>query len=151
AYSAMPTLIVSAVPAAETGAANGLNTLMRSIGMSTSSAVVGVILAHQTIDFGGVALPSKDGVKISFLVACAASVGGLLIALCLPGRQRAKRTAGSGPVATSAPVADSAPVVDSAPVGVPVAVAEPVAEVVDDLPVLTGGVIHGRVLGPGDT
>ncbi|AGP55018.1 MFS transporter [Streptomyces rapamycinicus] len=168
AYSAMPTLIVSAVPAAETGAANGLNTLMRSIGMSTSSAVVGVILAHQTIDFGGVALPSKDGFKVSFLVACAASVGGLLIALCLPGRRRAGRVAGSGPLATSGPVADSAPsapVVDSAPVvgsapvvdSVPVAVAEPVgavtgdAGVVDDLPVLTGSVIHGRVLGPGDT
>ncbi|WP_413807196.1 MFS transporter [Streptomyces sp. OE57] len=166
AYSAMPTLIVSAVPAAETGAANGLNTLMRSIGMSTSSAVVGVILAHQTIDFGGVALPSKDGFKISFLVACAASVGGLLIALCLPGRRRAGRVAGSGPAATSAPVVDSAPVADSAPVvdsvpvgasaGAPVAVAaaEPLdkdAEVVDDLPVLTGSVIHGRVLGPGDT
>ncbi|GAA1254520.1 MFS transporter [Streptomyces javensis] len=167
AYSAMPTLIVSAVPAAETGAANGLNTLMRSIGMSTSSAVVGVILAHQTIDFGGMALPSKDGFKISFLVACAASVVGLLIALCLPGRQRAKRATGSGPVATSAPVADSGSSVadsgpsvadsgssvDSVPAGVPVAVAAAgaVAEVVDDLPDLTAGVIHGRVLGPGDT
>ncbi|MBA6439504.1 MFS transporter [Streptomyces sp. GMR22] len=159
AYSAMPTLIVSAVPAAETGAANGLNTLMRSIGMSTSSAVVGVILAHQTIDFGGVALPSKDGFKISFLVACAASVGGLLIALCLPGRQRAKRTASSGPVATAAPVATSAPVADPVPVPAAVAVAPAapktavaeVGEVVDELPDLTGGVIHGRVLGPGDT
>ncbi|MFE2179624.1 MFS transporter [Streptomyces sp. NPDC059455] len=161
AYSAMPTLIVSAVPAAETGAANGLNTLMRSIGMSTSSAVVGVILAHQTIDFGGVALPSKDGFKVSFLVACAASVGGLLIALCLPGRRRGGRVSGSGPLATSAPVADSAPVsapvIDSAPVadsvpaGVPAAAAASIATVVDDLPVLTGSVIHGRVLGPGDT
>ncbi|NEW72017.1 MFS transporter [Streptomyces rhizosphaericus] len=160
AYSAMPTLIVSAVPAAETGAANGLNTLMRSIGMSTSSAVVGVILAHQTIDFGGVALPSKDGFKISFLVACAASVGGLLIALCLPGRQRAKRTASSGPVATAAPVATSAQVADPVPAAVAAVPAAPktavaeVAEVVevgDDLPDLTGGVIHGRVLGPGDT
>ncbi|MGW7695509.1 MFS transporter [Streptomyces asiaticus] len=147
AYSAMPTLIVSAVPAAETGAANGLNTLMRSIGMSTSSAVVGVILAHQTIDFGGVALPSKDGFQVSFLVACAASVGGLLIALCLPGRQRAKRTASSGPVATSAPVADPVP---AAVAVAPAAVTEDVV-VVDDLPDLTSGVIHGRVLGPGDT
>ncbi|WP_438452447.1 MFS transporter [Streptomyces asiaticus] len=150
AYSAMPTLIVSAVPAAETGAANGLNTLMRSIGMSTSSAVVGVILAHQTIDFGGAALPSKDGFKVSFLVACAASVGGLLIALCLPGRQRAKRTASSGPVATSAPVAEPVP---AAVAVAPAAVAAATEEVVgvDDLPDLTGGVIHGRVLGPGDT
>ncbi|AEM81377.1 MFS transporter [Streptomyces violaceusniger] len=174
AYSAMPTLIVSAVPAAETGAANGLNTLMRSIGMSTSSAVVGVILAHQTTDFGGVALPSKDGFQTSFLVACAASVGGLLIALFLPARRRAG-LAGSAPVATSAPAtataADSAPIADSAPVaapalvGAPAAVAtsaatETAAEVggvayaeygAEDMPALTGSVIHGRVLGPGDT
>ncbi|MBI0298928.1 MFS transporter [Streptomyces sp. PRKS01-29] len=177
AYSAMPTLIVSAVPAAETGAANGLNTLMRSIGMSTSSAVVGVILAHQTIDFGGVALPSKDGFKVSFMVACAASVGGLLIALCLPARRHASRVAGSAPAATSAPAAasapapgaesaaaaDSAPVADPVPAGVPAAVATSAPTVtgdamvagdargVDGLPVLTGSVIHGRVLGPGDT
>ncbi len=177
AYSAMPTLIVSAVPAAETGAANGLNTLMRSIGMSTSSAVVGVILAHQTTDFGGVALPSKDGFQTSFLVACAASVGGLLIALFLPARRRAG-VAGSAPVATSAPatggatgsapVADSAPVAAPALVGAPAAVATSAASVasaaakVEDVayaaeyatadgPALTGSVIHGRVLGPGGT
>ncbi|WP_372481030.1 hypothetical protein, partial [Streptomyces hyderabadensis] len=35
-------LIISAVPASETGAANGLNTLMRSIGTSVSSAVIGL-------------------------------------------------------------------------------------------------------------
>ncbi|WNE98854.1 MFS transporter [Streptomyces luomodiensis] len=182
AYSAMPTLIVSAVPAAETGAANGLNTLMRSIGMSTSSAVVGVILAHQTTDFGGIALPGKDGFKTSFMVACAASVAGLLIALFLPARRRAGLTApvaGSAPLAASASVADSAP--DTAPVpvaaSVSVAASHPVtgpasvgaevgaragtavgaevgAEVSDvpaDASALTGGVIHGRVLGPGDT
>ncbi|BBJ40983.1 hypothetical protein SSPO_037010 [Streptomyces antimycoticus] len=177
AYSAMPTLIVSAVPAAETGAANGLNTLMRSIGMSTSSAVVGVILAHQTTDFGGVPLPSKDGFQTSFLVACAASVGGLLIALFLPARQRAG-LAGSAPVAASAPATttDSAPVTESAPVAAPALVGAPAAaatsaasaatetatetaaDAVDlayaeyaaeDVSALTGGVIHGRVLGPG--
>ncbi|MFE1935349.1 MFS transporter [Streptomyces sp. NPDC059474] len=172
AYSAMPTLIVSAVPAAETGAANGLNTLMRSIGMSTSSAVVGVILAHQTTDFGGVALPSKDGFQTSFLVACAASVGGLLIALFLPARRRAG-VAGSGPVATSAPAnatggaTGSAPVADSAPVAAPALVGAPAASAAsaatevggvayadyaaEDVPALTGSVIHGRVLGPGGT
>ncbi|MGW2330159.1 MFS transporter [Streptomyces sp. NPDC001700] len=128
AYSAMPTLIVSAVPARETGAANGLNTLMRSIGMSTSSAVVGVILARQTTDFGGVALPSKEGFQTSFMVACAASIVGLLIAFCLPGRRPA--------AVTSAPAAVSAP--DPAP--------EPAVEEAEDG--LTGSVIHGRVLGP---
>ncbi|KPI20678.1 hypothetical protein OK006_9460 [Actinobacteria bacterium OK006] len=34
AYSSLPALIVSAVPASETGAANGHNTLLRSIGTS---------------------------------------------------------------------------------------------------------------------
>ncbi|MGR3934770.1 MFS transporter [Streptomyces sp. BRA346] len=135
AYSAMPTLIVSAVPARETGAANGLNTLMRSIGMSTSSAVVGVILARQTTDFGGVALPSKDGFQMSFMVACAASVVGLVIAFCLPGQRRPSERISSAPTA-SAPA--------------PTTPEEPVAEkdVAEDVaPALTGSVIHGRVLG----
>ncbi|MEU1801369.1 MFS transporter [Streptomyces sp. NPDC019937] len=132
AYSAMPTLIVSAVPARETGAANGLNTLMRSIGMSTSSAVVGVILAHRTTDFGGVALPSKEGFQTSFMVACAASIVGLLIAFCLPARRRVS----SGSV-SSAPAAS-------------VSVPEE-HDVAEDVPALTGSVIHGRVLGADGT
>ncbi|MFK4183638.1 MFS transporter [Streptomyces sparsogenes] len=93
AYSAMPTLIISAVPAAETGAANGLNTLMRSIGMSTSSAVVGVILAHRTTAFGPLELPNTDGFKTSFAVACGAAAVGLLITLFLPSRRRTPLTA----------------------------------------------------------
>ncbi|MFF7656850.1 MFS transporter [Streptomyces sp. NPDC007983] len=138
AYSAMPTLIVSAVPARETGAANGLNTLMRSIGMSTSSAVVGVILAHQTTDFGGVALPSKDGFQMSFMVACAASVVGLFIAFCLPARRRVS----SGSV-SSAPAASVSVPKERVPEK---HVAEDVAPE-EDVPALTGSVIHGRVLG----
>ncbi|MFD7502422.1 MFS transporter [Streptomyces sp. NPDC059850] len=137
AYSAMPTLIVSAVPARETGAANGLNTLMRSIGMSTSSAVVGVILARQTTDFGGVALPSKEGFQTSFMVACAASIVGLLIAFCLPGRRPAAVT--SAPAAVSAPTTPE-PAPEPAP-----------AETAEDVPDRTGSVIHGRVLGPDGT
>ncbi|BFO22578.1 hypothetical protein SHKM778_89660 [Streptomyces sp. KM77-8] len=52
-YGAMPTLIMGAVPASETGAANALNTLMRSIGTSVASAVAGVVLAQMTTAFGG--------------------------------------------------------------------------------------------------
>lgn len=44
-YAAMPALIMGAVPRQETGAANALNTLMRSFGTTTASAVVGAILA----------------------------------------------------------------------------------------------------------
>ena len=45
AYAAMPTLIMRSVPITETASANGVNTLLRSIGTSMSSAVVAAILA----------------------------------------------------------------------------------------------------------
>ncbi len=59
-YGAMPALIMGAVPASETAAANSLNTLMRSIGTSFASAVAGVVLAQMTTDFGGYALPVRE-------------------------------------------------------------------------------------------
>ncbi|MFD7390629.1 MFS transporter [Streptomyces sp. NPDC059852] len=87
AYSSLPALIVGAVPASETGAANGLNTLMRSIGTSVSSAVIGMVLANTANDAGGVAIPSMHGFRLSFLIATGAVVLGLAFALLLP-RQR---------------------------------------------------------------
>ncbi|MFJ5207064.1 MFS transporter [Streptomyces nigra] len=87
AYSSLPALIVGAVPASETGAANGLNTLMRSIGTSVSSAVIGMVLANTANDVGGVAVPTMHGFRLSFLIATGAVVLGLAFALLLP-RQR---------------------------------------------------------------
>ncbi|WP_405447030.1 MFS transporter [Streptomyces achromogenes] len=84
AYSSLPALIVGAVPASETGAANGLNTLMRSIGTSVSSAVVGMVLANTANNVGGVAIPTMHGFRVSFLIATAAVAVGLLLALFLP-------------------------------------------------------------------
>ncbi|CAL9586281.1 MFS transporter [Streptomyces sp. enrichment culture] len=84
AYSSLPALIVGAVPASETGAANGLNTLMRSIGTSVSSAVVGMVLANTADNVGGVAIPTMHGFRVSFLIATAAVAVGLLLALFLP-------------------------------------------------------------------
>ncbi|WP_431924478.1 MFS transporter [Amycolatopsis tucumanensis] len=92
AYAAMPSLIMSAVPATETAAANGLNTLMRSIGTSSSSAVVGMVLAGMTIDFGGTPVPSLDGFRTTFLIGCAACVVALLVAFFIPGRARPAET-----------------------------------------------------------
>ncbi|SCK43069.1 MFS transporter [Streptomyces sp. WMMB 322] len=86
AYSAMPALIIGAVPQSESGAANGLNTLMRSIGTSTSSAVVGVVLARMSIPAGGTAVPSQEGFRVSFLIAAGAALTGLIVASFLPGK-----------------------------------------------------------------
>jgi MFS family permease len=85
AYSSLPALIVGAVPASETGAANGLNTLMRSIGTSVSSAVIGMVLANTANTVGGVEVPTMHGFRVSFLIATGAVAVGLLLALFLPG------------------------------------------------------------------
>ncbi|WP_367323561.1 MFS transporter [Streptomyces sp. HUAS ZL42] len=87
AYSSLPALIVGAVPASETGAANGLNTLMRSIGTSVSSAVIGMVLANTANTVNGVEIPTMHGFRVSFLIATAAVALGLLSALFLPGRR----------------------------------------------------------------
>ncbi|MGW2960088.1 MFS transporter [Streptomyces sp. NPDC001220] len=88
AYSSLPALIVGAVPASETGAANGLNTLMRSIGTSVSSAVIGMVLANTANHVGGVAIPTMHGFRVSFMIATGAVAVGLVLALLLPRRSR---------------------------------------------------------------
>ncbi|MEU6367189.1 MFS transporter [Streptomyces sp. NPDC046931] len=87
AYSSLPALIVGAVPASETGAANGLNTLMRSIGTSVSSAVIGMVLANTAQHVNGIAIPTMHGFHVSFVIATAAVAVGLLLALFLPGQR----------------------------------------------------------------
>ncbi|MGV9284006.1 MFS transporter [Streptomyces sp. NPDC003730] len=89
AYSSLPALIIGAVPASETGAANGLNTLMRSIGTSVSSAVIGMVLANTANDVGGTAVPTMQGFRVSFLIAAAAVAVGLVLAFFLPRRNPA--------------------------------------------------------------
>ncbi|MFF5566588.1 MFS transporter [Streptomyces sp. NPDC012623] len=92
AYSSLPALIIGAVDPSETGAANGLNTLMRSIGTSVSSAVIGMVLAHTSTQAGGVAVPTMNGFRISFGIATGAVLVGLVLAAFLPSRN----TAGAG-------------------------------------------------------
>jgi MFS family permease len=69
AYGAMPALIMGAVPMSQTSAANSFNTLMRSLGTSFASAIVGVILAQMTISSGGFDVPSADAFKVTMLLA----------------------------------------------------------------------------------
>ncbi|MFD4511682.1 MFS transporter, partial [Streptomyces sp. NPDC058457] len=74
AYGAMPALIMGAVPASETAAANSLNTLMRSIGTSVASAVAGVVLSQLTISLGSATLPSENGFKVVMAIGAGAAV-----------------------------------------------------------------------------
>jgi MFS family permease len=101
AYAAMPSLIMGAVPASETAAANGLNSLMRSIGTSLASAVVGAILAHMTIHLGGYTLPSENGFRTGLLVSSGGAILAALVVLAIP-RQRARGPAPGIPGASGA-------------------------------------------------
>jgi EmrB/QacA subfamily drug resistance transporter len=84
AYAAMPGLIMSSVPLHETESANGLNSLMRSVGTSVSSAVMAMLLANLTITFGSRTVPSLTGFRVAFLIAAGAALAGLLLTLLVP-------------------------------------------------------------------
>ncbi|MFJ4690442.1 MFS transporter [Streptomyces sp. NPDC088766] len=92
AYGSMPALIMSSVPLSETAAANGFNTLMRSLGTSIGAAVIGVILAQMTTTMGGHTLASEDGFRTALLVGGALALVSAAIASVIP----AARPADSG-------------------------------------------------------
>ena len=84
AYAAMPSLILLAAPRSELAAANGLNSLARSVGSSLSSALGGTILAASTVTIGGIALPSLTAYRILFAACAGAAVLGAAVALLIP-------------------------------------------------------------------
>ncbi|MEU3618807.1 MFS transporter [Streptomyces sp. NPDC006872] len=108
AYGALPTLIMSAVPVSETGSANAVNTLLRSIGSSLASAACGVVVSQMTIDFGGHALPSEDSFKVIMAIGCCAALLALLLASFLPRRRAAASAPGTPAETVTADVAQKA-------------------------------------------
>lgn len=93
AYAAMPALIMDAVPVTETASANGVNALMRSIGTSTSSAVMAAILSNMTLRLGPAEVPTENGFRVTYGVAMGAAAVGVLLTLAIP---RVRRTDGTG-------------------------------------------------------
>lgn len=85
AYSALPTLILRAVPAGQTASANGVNVLMRTIGQATSSAVVAAVLVHHTSPVGGIPLPTLHGYLMAFAIAGVVALLACATALTIPG------------------------------------------------------------------
>ena len=83
-YAAMPTLIMQAVPVQETGAANGLNTLMRALGTSVAAAAVATILANSSVVFEGVPVPTSGGFQAAFGCGLVAAAACALIAAFIP-------------------------------------------------------------------
>lgn len=92
-FAAMPMLIMGAVPANETGVSNGLNALFRSVGTSSASAVMGGVLAANTVDFAGRAVPTSEAFALCFWIAAAAAVVALVLTLFIPRRPEAGQRA----------------------------------------------------------
>ncbi|WP_258062342.1 MULTISPECIES: MFS transporter [unclassified Rathayibacter] len=84
AYAAMPTLIMHAVPASETAAANGLNSLMRTLGTTLSSAVTAGVLAQLTVSVGDVQLPSSQGFETTFVIGAIGALVAVALGLLIP-------------------------------------------------------------------
>ncbi|MEZ0089090.1 MFS transporter [Streptacidiphilus sp. EB129] len=108
AYSALPTLIMRAVPQQQTAAANGLNVLMRTIGQALCSAVVAAVLAHSLVSTGTagagiVTAPTLNGYRTAFAIACAVALLACVAACTIPREHPDVETpAGSGAAAQPA-------------------------------------------------
>ncbi|MFE3519479.1 MFS transporter [Streptomyces sp. NPDC059166] len=94
AYSALPAQVMRSVPVGETGAANGLNTLMRSIGQAFCSATVAAVLANMTFLAAGREAPTLGAYQLVFLIAGGAALLALAVTLCLPGTGERTGTVG---------------------------------------------------------
>lgn len=89
AYSTLPALIMQAVPVTETAAANGLNTLMRTIGQAVCSAIVATVLANLVAVHAGHRAPTLGAYHLVFVIAGVGALGALVLTLLIPARRPA--------------------------------------------------------------
>ena len=98
AFSAMPNLIVQAVPPTQTGEAIGFNALVRSVGASLGTQISAAALAGSAV--AGSPLPTDSGYSDAFLLGGAVALLAGVVALAIPAphgpgprRRRSGRTA----------------------------------------------------------
>lgn len=83
-FAAMPMIIMRSVPSKETGASNGLNTLFRSFGTSTASAVMGGVLASMSVEFEGAMVPTREAFLVCFWLAMGVALIAVVLTLLIP-------------------------------------------------------------------
>ena len=95
-FSALPLLIMRAVPESETGSANSLNTLMRQLGTSSCAAVATAVTTASTMVVAGRILPASSAYTSAFVAAgCAGLIACVIVALTpapAPGDAQETRT-----------------------------------------------------------
>ncbi|KAA2250171.1 MFS transporter [Solihabitans fulvus] len=90
-YAAMPALIVAGVEHHQTGIANALNSISRSVGSSIGSAIITTLLASKTVAVphlppGVPAPPAESQFTLAFGIACVALL--LVVPVALLGLRR---------------------------------------------------------------
>ncbi|MGW1716980.1 MFS transporter [Streptomyces sp. NPDC002156] len=85
AYSALPTLILRAVPPGQTASANGVNVLMRTVGQAMCSAAVVAVLVRHTSPVAGTPVPTLHGYLLAFGMAGVVALLACTAALTIPG------------------------------------------------------------------
>ncbi|MBC7403662.1 MAG: MFS transporter [Microbacteriaceae bacterium] len=98
AYSAMPTLIMRVVPPTETAAANGLNSVMRTLGSTIAATVVGLIISSHLVIDGGTAIPTSEAFRIIFTIGSGVALVGTIVAFFIPRRGREYGKTASMPI-----------------------------------------------------
>lgn len=83
-YSAIPLLIMRAVPESATAAANSLNTLARQLGTSSCTAVAAAVTTASTLTLDGRVLPSGLAYTIAFAAAGGAGLLACLVVALTP-------------------------------------------------------------------
>ncbi|MET0425966.1 MAG: MFS transporter, partial [Actinoplanes sp.] len=93
AYSSMPALLVSHVEHSETGIANSVNSIMRTVGGTIGSALVITILAAQTKTYGPMSLPTENAYRVSYALGAVVFAVGAALVLIFIDRDRPARAA----------------------------------------------------------
>lgn len=122
AYAAMPALINANVPVEQSGVANGMNAVMRTVGGAVGTAVATAILTGRLIPqaelahtpLAGLRLPTEAAYQNAFVVTGVLALGAAAVALLLRGRSRASQAPAieaaetTGAAGTSEPIAVAA-------------------------------------------
>lgn len=82
AYAAVANLVIAAVPPDQTGAATGVNTLIRTVGASLGTQASAAIISASVVT--GTGLPAEHGFTAGFAVAGLMMAGVLVVAAIIP-------------------------------------------------------------------
>lgn len=83
-FAAMPQIIMESVDRERTAAANGLNAQMRFFGTASASAIIAAVLAHWSMTYDGVVVPTVSGVELAISLCTASAFTAMVLCVLIP-------------------------------------------------------------------